>query len=332
MSHANLSIFVPHVGCPNRCSFCNQCSISGAERLPDAASVTALCAAQEQRLAQRGGAAEIAFFGGSFTAIDRGYMRELLAAAAPFVRGGVFRGIRISTRPDCIDGETLDLLVSYGVCAIELGAQSMSDAVLAANLRGHTARDVEQAAALITAHGFELGLQMMTGLYGADDETDRATAHALAALHPQTVRIYPTLVLENTALAALYDAGSYRPQSLEGATTLGAELLDFFAEREIRVIRVGLHAERSLEAALVAGPYHPAFRELCEGKQIETRLLRLLAGSPPGSYTVHLSPKSVSKITGHGGETVDRLGKMGYHINIKQDVLRSGLTLTIEEV
>lgn len=181
--------------------------------------------------------AEIAFFGGSFTAIGRDYMLELLEAAAPFV-GGAFRGIRISTRPDAVDGETLGLLRRYGVTAVELGAQSMDDGVLDQNLRGHTAADVERAAGLVRDAGFELGLQMMTGLYGSDEARDFMTAERLAACAPDTVRVYPTVVMEGTGLAALWRAGAYRPQTLEEAVSLGARLLEFFEGKGVRVIRM----------------------------------------------------------------------------------------------
>ena len=202
MKHANVSVFVPHAGCPHQCSFCDQRAISGARDAPDGAAVAALCARAERELAQKGRTAQIAFFGGSFTAVSRPYMIELLEAARPFLGRGVFTGVRVSTRPDCIDDETLDTLTRYGVTAVELGAQSMDDAVLSKNGRGHTADDTNRASALVRAHGLELGLQMMTGLYGANEASDLMSARLIAALMPATVRVYPTLVLEGTRLAA----------------------------------------------------------------------------------------------------------------------------------
>ncbi|MEM1483926.1 radical SAM protein [Oscillospiraceae bacterium PP1C4] len=332
MRHANLSIFVPHLGCPNQCSFCNQRSISGAQSMPDGNSVVQLCRAGEQQLKDRCSDAEIAFFGGSFTAIDRDYMLELLEAAAPFTQGGVFKGIRISTRPDCIDEEILELLARFHVSAIELGAQSMSDRVLEMNQRGHSALDVERSAKLICAYGFELGLQMMTGLYGSDDRIDMETARRLATLSPKTVRIYPTIVMDGTLLADLYRMGKYQPQTLEGAIALGAKLLKFFSTQDIPVIRMGLHAQDTLETAMLAGPYHPAYRELCEGKWMRDQAFSLLDGKPKGDYILHVAKKSVSKITGHGARTIDDLGKLGYNIRIKQDSGLTGLTLEIREV
>lgn len=332
MRHANLSIFVPHLGCPNQCSFCNQHSISGAEKPPDAAYVAALCRQAEGALAGRCVDAEIAFFGGSFTAIDRDYMLELLEAAAPFAEGRVFRGIRISTRPDCIDQDMLELLACYPISAIELGAQSMSEHVLSCNLRGHTAAQVEQAAARIQDSGFDLGLQMMTGLYGADEQTDLETAERLAKLSPQTMRIYPTIVMEGTRLAALYRSGAYLPQTLDSAVCLGAKLLTFFGQKKIPVIRMGLHAQDTLESGMVAGPYHPAFRELCEGRQMRDRLTELLLQQPKGSYTVHVAKKSISKLVGHGARPIDDLRELGYNIRIKQDAELTDLSIELEEV
>ncbi|MBR7061045.1 MAG: radical SAM protein [Eubacterium sp.] len=193
MKKGNISIFVPHLGCPKQCSFCNQKTITGKQNQPTPEDVEK---ALETALKRRGYEYEIAFFGGSFTAIDRQYMISLLEAAFPYIENGSVKGIRISTRPDCIDTETLDILKKYGVSSIELGAQSMDDEVLQANLRGHTAKDVENASKLIKEYGFELGLQMMTGLYKDTDEKAIETAKKIIALKPETVRIYPTVVLK----------------------------------------------------------------------------------------------------------------------------------------
>ena len=331
MKHANLSIFVPHVGCPHQCSFCDQRSISGAQVLPDCATVKEMCITAEKQLDGRCKDAEIAFFGGSFTAIDPAYMLELLRAAAPFVQDGVFKGIRISTRPDAITHEILSVLKAYHVTAIELGAQSMSDRVLEMNSRGHTAAQVKEASSLILDSGFELGLQMMTGLYGSDEEADWDTALQLAALKPDTVRIYPTLVVEGTALAELWRAGSYCPQTLEEAVAFGARLLDWFEHGcGIPVIRMGLHAQESLRESVLAGPYHPAYRELCESRLLFHRVLNSM--KKQGNYLVRISPRSISKITGHGAGTVEKLRQLGYNVSIKQEPGLVGLDIMVEEV
>ena len=254
--HSNISIFVPHIGCPNKCSFCNQRYITGACKGPGADDVGAAVAAAQSSKNYDPATTEIAFFGGSFTAINRNYMTDLLEAAAVFVREGSVRGIRISTRPDAIDEEILCILKDYGVTSIELGAQSMNDRVLKMNNRGHTVRDVENASALIKRHGFELGLQMMTGLYGDSDSSAIHTAEKLIALRPDTVRIYPTIVLKDTDLAALYADNIYKPQTLSEAVKLAAELYTMFEENGVRVIRLGLHSIE--EKAYIAGPWHPA--------------------------------------------------------------------------
>ena len=328
--HGNLAIFVPHAGCPCHCSFCDQRVISGQQHQPTPAQVEEWCAEGASQANNR--EMEIAFFGGSFTAIEPKYMVSLLKAASAFVRPGGYCGIRVSTRPDAIDENVLCILKEHKVTAIELGAQSMDDVVLAQNRRGHSAAQVELAATLIQAAGFSLGLQMMTGLYVANRESDLITARRIAALFPDTVRIYPAITLRDTYLAELYGEGLYQPQTLEQAVALGAQLLNFFTQRGIRVIRMGLHAQQSLEERLVAGPYHPAFRELCEGALLADRLNWFFAGKPQGAYEVFLARGAVSKITGHGGKAVAHLRDLGYNITVKQSETLSGLDFLIEEV
>ena len=259
MPHSNISIFVPHVGCPHRCSFCDQNTISGAVSLPHGEEVREIC---RKALSQVKSPAdtEIAFFGGSFTAIPRDYMTELLQAASEFVGEGKFRGIRCSTRPDCIDEEVLELLKGFGVTAIELGAQSMSDKVLLANDRGHTAKDVEEASRLIRQQGFELGLQMMIGLYQSTGDDEMMTFEKIMAIRPDTVRIYPVVILKGTRLAQLYESGEY--QLFGGAGGMhscfdfddvvetAAYFLRNFEENGIRVIKCGLHASEFVEQDL----------------------------------------------------------------------------------
>ena len=331
MKHANLSIFVPHAGCPHQCSFCRQQVISGVETPVTPEQVTALCKNSVAKLPP-GREAEIAFFGGSFTALSRQTMIALLEAAFPFVEKGPFTGIRISTRPDYIHPEILALLARYQVQAIELGAQSMDDSVLEQNKRGHTAEDVKNASRLIRGWGFSLGLQMMTGLFGSDPEKDWKTAEELAKLQPETMRIYPTIVLEGTQLAQWYEKGIYHPQTLSEAVTLGAELLGFFEERSIRVIRMGLHDEPSLSRSRMAGPYHPAFRELCEGWLMALRAEKILKNQGTGHYQIWVSSGGVSKMLGHGAFPVEYLQSLGYNIEIKKDAALSGLDFWIKDV
>ena len=317
--HTNVALFVPHAGCPHRCSFCDQRAISGqsGQLLPSA--VTQACRTAAQTMHTGSAQAEIAFFGGSFTAIDRAYMCRLLEAAAPFVADGIFSGIRISTRPDAVDEPVLRLLKTYGVTAVELGAQSMDDAVLRLNRRGHTPADTRRAAGLIRQAGLSLGLQMMTGLPGDTDEGAYRTARALADLQPDTVRIYPTVVMRDTALECWYREGRYVPPTLEAAAALCARLLSFFeAERRIPVIRLGLHAGMEMQRGCVAGPWHPAFRELCEGRLYRMAAQPLLERLPKGepvTFLVH--PAAVSKAVGHKRENLLWWEQQGCRVRVR---------------
>lgn len=262
--------------------------------------------------------AEIAFFGGSFTAVERSYMLELLKAAQPFLPR--FQGIRISTRPDAIDAEILSVLKFYGVTSIELGAQSMDDRVLLANKRGHTVRQVKEAASLIRSGGFSLGLQMMTGLYQASAESDYQTARQFAEMKPDTVRIYPTVVMKGTLLETYCCSGLYRPCGMEESIRLCSRLLLFFHQNNIRVIRLGLHYSDSLAENAVFGNYHPAFKELCENEIFLERIRQALkTDSCCENIEIYVHPRSVSKCAGQHKKNIKHLNHMGYHVKIKTD-------------
>lgn len=321
VKHKNLSIFVPHEGCPNQCSFCDQKKISGTQNPPSPQEVTQLCDEFLPHNAQEGASYEIAFFGGSFTAIDRGYMLALLQAAYPFVQAGRAAGIRCSTRPDAITPEMLDILRAYGVTAIELGAQSMQDDVLKVNLRGHTVRDVFTASALIKEWGFSLGLQMMPGLYGCKDYMAYAidTAKKFIRIMPDTVRIYPTLILKDTLLESLYQKGMYTPLTVQQAVEISAVLVKMFNEKNIRIIKLGLHADTSLENSLVAGPYHPALKELVQSRMLLDRFSADLCSRPQGVYTIFVNGRQRSQATGQKKGNITALARMGYTVTIKQD-------------
>ena len=314
--HGNLAVFVPHIGCPHRCSFCNQTIISGAQTAPTPQDVAALCRSALEKASGR--ELELAFFGGSFTAIDRAYMCALLEAASAFVGKGI-GGIRLSTRPDAVDEEMLALLKTYPVTAIELGAQSMNDAVLVKNERGHTAQDVTDAATRIRRFGFELGLQMMIGLDGETEYDTYDTARKLIACKPDTVRIYPTLVLKGTALAKRLDAGEYQPLTLEEGIQRTARVMELFEEMDsdIRIIRVGLHPSQELEQKLLAGPYHPAFRELCDSRLMLRRLLEMLENVPRGCITVGVHPQDISRMTGQHRQNLVALAERGFSARVQ---------------
>lgn len=320
--HKNLSIFVPHEGCPNQCSFCDQKKISGTQTPPTPKQVTALCDEFLPHTEEEGKSYEIAFFGGSFTAIDRDYMLALLQAAYPFVQAGRASGIRCSTRPDAINAEILDILKEYGVTAIELGAQSMQDDVLKVNLRGHSVQDVFDASRLIKQYGFSLGLQMMPGLYGCADYMEYAvdTAEKFIQIMPDTVRIYPTLILKDTLLEKLYQNRMYTPLTVQQAVEICAVLVKMFNEKNIRIIKLGLHADTGMEMGLVAGPYHPALKELVQSRMFLDRFTADLRGRPRGNYIIAVNPRQRSQATGQKKANIQALKQAGYSVTIKEDV------------
>lgn len=328
MKHSNISIFIPHIGCPHRCSFCDQRTISGAEKIPHGDDVREIC---EKALAEVKSPenTEIAFFGGSFTAIPRAYMTELLEAAYSFVGEGKFKGIRLSTRPDCIDREVLTILKKYGVTSIELGAQSMSNKVLKANQRGHSADDVEKAAKLIREFGFELGLQMMIGLYKSDMADEFETLDKIAAIRPDTVRIYPVVILDGTKLGELYKSGEYRTFSFEVAAEFSAMAMCRFEANGIKVIKCGLHASEFVERDMLGGFYHPAFRELCEADIYKMAIHRAVADKESGilqilkrkvkGVSIAVHPSCISKAIGQNKSNIKYFQELGLNIKIIGD-------------
>lgn len=326
--HGNISVFVPHIGCPHRCSFCDQNAITGSVKAPDKNDVIYAVETAMRHKNYNAMATELAFFGGSFTAIEEDYMLHLLEAGYDFVKKGVVSGIRVSTRPDAISSEILEVLKSHGVTAIELGCQSLSNEVLKLNHRGHTAEQVEKSAYLIKQNGFSLGLQMMTGLYGDNNELSLQTAEKIISYGADTVRIYPTIVLSGTYLHRLFEKGEYCPQTLDEAVSLTAELLKLFEESSTKVIRVGLHAIES--ERFVAGPWHPAFGELCKSRVLLNKALKIVKnnGLPKGDTEIIVPFGMKSAMIGQKKANIEFLSKMGYNCkviesNIKDIVLRS---------
>lgn len=292
-----IPIFVAHLGCPHQCVFCDQRRIAGVNR-----PVTPEEAAEQFRLGleHSGPGAEGAFYGGSFTTVDPSYQQALLDAAAPFLQSGQLSALRVSTRPDAISEEVLERLWRGGVRTVELGCQSMDDAVLLESGRGHDRQSVLHAVELLKRRGFRVILQMMTGLPGDTDAKATETAQSLAALRPDGVRIYPTVVIRGTELEERYRQGSYRPQTLEETVSLCARLLPLFLENGIPVLRIGLQPTEALSGGdAIAGPYHPALGELVKSRLYRNQaeqLLAPLAGS--GTVTLGVAPNRISLMTG----------------------------------
>lgn len=320
-----IPVFVPHLGCPNDCVFCNQRRISGSVA-PATAEDVVSAIENALRLTPPGTRRQLAFYGGSFTAIPVAEQESLLGAAAPYLERGDIASLRLSTRPDAIDGAVLRRLRSYGVETIELGAQSMSERVLALSGRGHTAADVEDAARAVKGAGFRLILQMMIGLPGADDESDVESARRIAALGPDGVRVYPTVIVRDTALCDLWRAGRYKEHTVEDAVRVCARILPVFEQAGIPVIRLGLNPTEDLSGGdAVGGAYHPALGELVKSRIMRDRAEKILSGAKRGERAVlRVNPRLMSQLVGQHGANraylIERFGLSGLRIVRDPDV------------
>ena len=302
-----IPVFVPHLGCPHACVFCNQRRISGRERPASAEDVRE--ALRLARAVPREGKRELAFYGGSFTAIPEKQQLSLLSAAKEALDAGEIDAVRLSTRPDAVDAAVLERLRAYGVETVELGAQSMDDTVLRASGRGHTAAEVRRASEMVKAAGFRLILQMMTGLPGDTPEKSVETARRIIACRPDGVRIYPTVIVRDTTLYELWRAGLYREHTVEDAVSVCARIVPLFEDAGIPVIRLGLNPTEELsDGAAVAGAYHPALGELVKSRILYDRAAALLEGTAPGSrVTIEVPPARLSQMIGQHRRNVTAL-------------------------
>ena len=306
-THRNIPFFVPHAGCPHCCVFCSQVKITGREcekdpqaELKELRELLDSCAYDGTKESR------IAFFGGSFTAIGRERMENLLATAAEYVKKGVASGIRISTRPDCIDEEVLSVLKRYGVTDIELGVQSTDDGVLSLSERGHTAADSYKAAKLVVKHGFSLCGQMMVGLPGATPESEVKTAKDIVAMGAKEARIYPTVVFEGTKLYDMTLSGGYVPLSTEEALDRTAKCFRVLHDAGVDLLRIGLHASENLAKAPF-GATHPAIGELVYARVYEDTICERASGAEGKRLTVRVPARDISMFTGRDGETAARI-------------------------
>ena len=319
-----IPVFVPHLGCPNDCVFCNQKSISGQMKQITEEDVEKtieefLRSFKEERLYT-----EIAFFGGSFTGIDEELQERLLSVAYKYVKSKQVDGIRVSTRPDYIDKEKLKLLKKYGVKTIELGVQSTNDYILKKSKRGHTFEDVKKASKLIRRYGFNLGHQMMIGLPESTWIDELNTAKDLAKLKPKMVRIYPVLVIKKTELEKELAKGEYTPLTLDQAIERCKELYYFFDKKNITVIRMGLQNTdiisnpENINSEVVAGPYHEAFGQLVEDSIWYDRILNAIkkVNTKVIEVEIEVNPDDVNNIIGHKKENIQKFKDI-YEVEVK---------------
>ena len=319
-----IPIFVPHLGCPNDCVFCNQKSISGQMKMITKKDVKETIEFYLKNIRDKEANIEVAFFGGSFTGIKKEKQEEFLEAAYEYIKMGKVDSIRISTRPDYIDKEVLKRLKKYKVQTIELGVQSANDYILEKSGRGHTFSDVKKASRLIRWNGFKLGHQMMVGLPESTKIDEINTAKQLIKLKPKMVRIYPVLVIKNTKLEKEYNEGKYQPIPLPQAVEVCKELYKMFSKKKIEVIRVGLQNTEEIsspeneESQVVAGPYHPAFRQLVEAglwyDVILNKIKKLNVKVKEVEVTVN--PIDVNNVVGHKRENITKL-KDTYDVDLK---------------
>ncbi|MCI8345187.1 MAG: radical SAM protein [Clostridia bacterium] len=319
-----IPIFVPHLGCPHACIFCNQRKISGEQKNVRAEDVRKTIEYYLDNFKDDNKLVEVAFFGGSFTAIDIELQKELLETANEYIQKGLVNGIRISTRPDAINKNILKMLKKYNVKTIELGVQSANNYILQKAERGHTFEDVKKASKLINKYGFILGHQMMIGLPESTTIDEIDTAKALIKLKPKIVRIYPVLVIKGTKLEEEYNNGNYEPLSVVQAVERSKEVAHLFNKKKIRVIRIGLQNTDEIcepgnkTSQVVAGPYHPAFRQLVEAGMwydvIVSRIKKL--GTKVKQVQIRANPEDVNNIIGHKKENIEKLKEV-YEVDVR---------------
>lgn len=310
MRHINIPVFIPHLGCPNQCVFCNQRSISGvsefrSDNVRKIIDDALLTIPQDAEV-------EIAFFGGSFTGIDSELMIDLLQIGKSYIDAGVVASLRCSTRPDYIDENIISILKQYGVRTIELGLQSISDKVLENTKRGHYFQAEESACKLIVNSGLNLVGQMMIGLPGADVQSELDTARFIINAGARGARIYPTVVFRDTELCNMTLCESYQPLSIDEAVARSAAVFGLFVDAGVEVIRIGLQSSDGLigEDTYVGGPNHPALGELVIGEYFYEKIEKAISGveiSEDTEIKIVVPRGSLSKVVGHNKKNKTRL-------------------------
>lgn len=296
-----IPIFVSHMGCPNDCSFCNQRKINGVD---EAVQPESLFEFVEMYLkTMKRDQIELAFFGGSFTGIEKTRQIAYLEKAEALKSLGLIHKIRLSTRPDYIDEEIINRLKKYSVDLVELGCQSFDNTVLAATQRGHDVRAIVHAVNLLKEAKMDFGIQLMLGLPEDNFEKFMDSVAQTAALQPSCVRLYPALVIRDTQMEKDYLAGTYKPLSLDEAVKWTAYALRIFHKYNMPVIRMGLQRTDLIDfdASVIAGPFHPAFGELVMSllflEVIDDMLIKL--SQPQIAVEIHVNPKQVSAAIGN---------------------------------
>jgi len=304
--------FIPHLGCPHQCLFCDQNSITGTRRSYGEIGEQIESTIKEWLPRRKEGyETHFAFYGGSFTCLPASLQNQLLEKIQPWIERSDIQLIRLSTRPDCLSETICDNLREHRVGVVELGVQSLDDRVLQQSLRGHSEEQCGVAVDLLHQAGITVGLQLMPGLPGESRKSFKKTIKKALALDPAFVRLYPALVVEGSGLAELYRAGEYQPLTLEMAVILVHWALKQFKKSNIRVVRMGLQPTPFLEENVIAGPYHPAFGELVLSREWYNRVSLLLAQNPGKNVHLTLSERDLSSFNGNGKSNILRFTEKG---------------------
>lgn len=333
MKTSIIPIFIPHYGCPYRCIFCNQWRITGHRELPVVTEIADQIMTY-QASATTGRHWELAYYGGSFTALPMDLQKNFLEPAYAALQAGRLDAIRLSTRPDCITIPILEQLRRYGVTIVELGVQSMDDAVLAVAKRGHVAAQVYEAVTLLRQYGFTVGLQLMPGLPGEDMSSLWRTTIAIGRLQPDFTRIYPVVVIDDTELAELYQNGGYTPLTIAEGVRRATVMKQYFLYRNIPVIRTGLQATAELDegAHILGGAYHPAMGEMVDtrryAKQIIKALRRVHCHEP---IMITYNRRDTSKVRGIRNVTIHRLQRRYPYLRWQEGIIAVGAVSIVQQ-
>jgi len=321
LKHYTIPVFIPQLGCPFQCVFCDQEKITSRGHVPDEAEVISTISEYLFSFPRGEKHVEIGFFGGNFTGLKPGEQIKYLEIAKGYLDKGTVQGIRLSTRPDYISEEGLHLLKRYGVTTIELGAQSLDDEVLTQAARGHTAEDIEMASRMITTFGFRLGLQMMIGLPGDTLDKSVLTAKRIIELGACETRIYPVLVIKDTKLEEWYLEGKYLPLTLDEAIFWLKAIIPEFEAGGVEVTRVGLHSSVGLNSGkeLVAGPFHPSIRELAMTEVWWDRLEEITKDKRGARCEIRVHPSQYNFAIGYYGKNRKRLLRQFHDVSFFKD-------------
>ncbi|MEG1868044.1 MAG: radical SAM protein [Clostridiales bacterium] len=305
-----IPIFIPQAGCKNKCIFCNQKGITGVNKIPNKDELLAL-------MPQGGCDYELAYYGGSFTALPIKTMVAYLDFAQKMREEGRIGKIRLSTHPSSLNDEKIAILKDYGVNSVELGIQSMDDEVLIKAGRGHTKREILYSMFLVKNNGFDLGVQLMTGLPYETPKKIFSGIEEILPYAPNMVRIYPLLVLQDTPLALEYVAGKYKPMSLNAAVSLVRDMYAVFSYYKIPVIRMGLQPTVDLNIhsdLLLDGPFHPSFGHLVKSA-LKLKQIEMVLRDAPDGVRIITAKKDLPQVYGLNGENISKIAEH-HHIAV----------------